>query len=186
MSIRFAGRIISPWQDARRDHQSGCPSGGSLSYREISIDEIPAGHPVRLFDAYWKSLPKTGNAPSRKDITPAGITASILRWMMVLEVVDIAGKTEFKYRLMGTGCVELCGMDYTGRLLGDRLTEAGTTARKSEFTRLMQDFTPIYTWSELPVPDRTFINVYRGVFPVTSSDGEVDQMFLVIARDDMR
>jgi len=157
-----------------------------LPYREVSIAEIPDRHPVKVFDAYWRSLPKTGGVPHRTDITPSGITPAVLRWMMVMEVVEIDGKTEFKYRLMGTGCVELAGMDYTGRILGDRLTPAGTAARKLEFNRVMGTHAPVYTWSELPVPDRTFINVFRGVFPVTASDGKVDQIVLLIARDDMR
>jgi hypothetical protein len=157
-----------------------------LAYHEVSVEEIPAEHPVRLFDTYWRSLSRVGGIPHRKEISPAGMTADVLRWLMILEVVEKEGENNFRYRLMGTGCVDLCGMDYTGRLLGDRLTPEGTSARRHEFSRVIMDCAPIYTWSELPVPDRTFLKVFRGIFPVTTNKGSVDQLFVLVARDNMQ
>ncbi|MCE9649275.1 MAG: PAS domain-containing protein [Parvibaculum sp.] len=153
-----------------------------MSYREITAADIPALHPVARFSAFWHDKKGDDAVPLRADIEPTKIPA-ILPWLLLLEVVDKDGTEQFRYRLTGTGCREIFGIDYTGKFLGEGLTPEGTEIRRREFLRVTGSGQPIYSWSELPIAERDFMTVYRGVFPVSRNGERVDQIFLVIAQE---
>lgn len=153
-----------------------------MSYREIEAAEVPPLHPVSSFSAFWHDRKNGDAVPLRSDIEPTRIPA-ILPWLMILEVVEIEGVTRFRYRLTGTGCREIFGIDYTGKLLGEALTPEGAEIRRREFLHAIDSQRPIYSWSELPIAERNFLKVYRGVFPVSCGGERVDQIFLVIAAE---
>jgi hypothetical protein len=152
----------------------------ALSYREIDITGIPERHPVRCFQGYWKSRASAGNPPLRSQINPADI-ASILPWLLVLETLQFYDKLEFRYRLAGTGCTELFGVDYTGKILGENLTPEGAEIRRMEFAGVVETRSPIFSTTSLPIKAKEFITVHRGVFPVSLTGSVVDQIFAVIA-----
>ncbi|MBX3493926.1 MAG: PAS domain-containing protein [Parvibaculum sp.] len=151
-----------------------------MPYTEIDLDNLPVRHPVRMFNGYWASRRHGAAAPLRQHIVPGEI-AGLLRWLLVLETVQIGHELQFRYRLAGTGCTELFGIDYTGKILGDNLTPEGAEIRRREFRRVMESVQPIYSVTNLPVKAREFIVVHRGVFPVSTTGAEVDQIFVVIA-----
>ena len=151
-----------------------------MPYTEIGLDNHPARHPVRAFDGYWKSLRQGDAAPLRHSIVPGEITG-LLRWLLVLEKVTIGQELQFRYRLAGTGCTEIFGIDYTGKILGDNLTPEGAEIRRREFLRVMESIQPIYSVTNLPVKAKEFVVVHRGVFPVSTTGADVDQIFVVIA-----
>ncbi|PKQ07979.1 MAG: hypothetical protein CVT73_08060 [Alphaproteobacteria bacterium HGW-Alphaproteobacteria-12] len=151
-----------------------------MSYREIDIIGIPERHPARCFRGYWKSQASAGTPPLRSRINPADI-ASILPWLLVLETLRFHDKLEFRYRLAGTGCTELFGMDYTGKILGENLTPEGAEIRRREFDRVIETSTPIFSTTKLPIKAKDYITVHRGVFPISVSGCAVDQIFVVVA-----
>ncbi|MDO8287733.1 MAG: PAS domain-containing protein [Parvibaculum sp.] len=155
-----------------------------MSYREVDISDVPNYHPVSLFSNFW--FDKKGDAlvPLRSAIEPTKIPA-ILPWLLLLEVVMIDGKQQFRYRLSGTGCRDIFGIDYTGKLLGEGLMPDGAEARKLEFQKVVETGKVIYSSSHLPIAERSFINVYRGVFPVSLNGNHIDQIFVVIAKEDL-
>lgn len=153
-----------------------------MSYREITAGEVPRLHPVARFSNFWLEKKGGSAVPLRADIEPAGIPA-VLPWLLLLEAVGIDGMTQFRYRLAGTGCREIFGIDYTGKILGEGLTPEGAEIRRREFLRVMETGQPIYSWTELPIAERDFVTVYRGVFPVSRSGDLVDQIFIVIAHE---
>lgn len=155
-----------------------------MSYREIALTDIPATHPVNLFSNFWFEGKGDALVPLRSAIEPTRIPA-ILPWLLLLEVVMIDGKQQFRYRLSGTGCRDIFGIDYTGKILGDGLTSDGADARKHEFQKVIANGQPIYSSSHLPIAERSFINVYRGTFPVSVNGNHIDQIFVVIAREDL-
>lgn len=153
-----------------------------MSYREIEAAEVPLLHPVSCFSAFWHGR-KIGDAvPLRSDIEPTKIPA-ILPWLMILEVIEIEGVTRFRYRLTGTGCREIFGIDFTGKLLGEALTPEGAEIRRREFLSVIDSRQPIYSWSELPIAERDFMKVYRGAFPVSCDGERVDQIFVIIGME---
>lgn len=151
-----------------------------MSYREITSAEIPSLHPVVQFSEFWLDRNSNGKVPLRSDIEPTRIPA-ILPWLMLLEAVETDGAIQFRYRLTGTGCREIFGIDYTGKILGEGLTQKGAEIRRREFLGVIDTGRPVYSWSELPIAERDFVTVYRGVFPVSLGGERIDQIFLVIA-----
>lgn len=154
-----------------------------LSYREITAGEVPDLHPVARFSSFWFDNKGENAVPLRAQIEPTKIP-SVLPWVLLLEAIEIDGAMQFRYRLTGTGCREIFGIDYTGKFLGEEgLTPEGTEIRRREFLKVMQTGHPIYSWTALPIAERDFITVYRGVFPVSSAGERVDQIFIVIAHE---
>lgn len=151
-----------------------------MAYLEVDISTISSRHPVRAFDTYWSHHAREAGVPSRSQINPSEI-AGLLRWLLVLEVVPRRADIEYRYRLAGTGCTELFGIDYTGKVLGENLTPEGAEIRRQEFGRVLENLRPIFSTSNLPIKTKEFITVHRGVFPVSASSGGADQIFVVLA-----
>ncbi|MEQ8356625.1 MAG: PAS domain-containing protein [Kiloniellaceae bacterium] len=62
---------------------------------------------------YWNSKRAGRFAPARADIDPAEITRILPRVMLADVHADAAGKTDFLYRLSGTGISDVHGFDPT-------------------------------------------------------------------------
>jgi hypothetical protein len=88
--------------------------------------------------------------------------------------------------LFGTGCRDLAGADYTGRLIGEGFTPEAAAERKRELGLVCATGEPFYTCNRMPLAERDFIKVYRGVFPVSLIGDQVDQVFVVMAQEDLR
>ena len=75
---------------------------------------LEAGYHVKLVDtvAYWRSLHRRGQLPTRADIDPAQIR-TLLPCLALLDAQTPDGTP--RYRLAGTGVVELFGQEPTGR-----------------------------------------------------------------------
>lgn len=156
-----------------------------MAYRELSVEDIPVLHPVSVFNAFWSARRTVNDLPRRIDFGPATIS-SLVRWLLVLEPVLVEGAMQFRYRLNGTGCAELFGIDYTGKLLGENLLPETVEVRRREFLRVLESGEPVYSWSKLPIDGRDFLKVYRGVFPVTVGGEVADQIIVVIAHEALR
>lgn len=150
------------------------------NYRVIEIENIAERHPVRAFDAYWKKHAAQGEIPRRNQINPAEI-AGILPWLLVLEANRFGTCIDYRYRLAGTGCTEIFGVDYTGKSLGENLTPEGTEIRRREFEQILLEGRPIISTTNLPIKGKDFIRVHRGAYPVRASAGMADQIFVAIA-----
>lgn len=156
-----------------------------LSYSPLSLVDLPERHPVSLFSNYWFDCKGDGFVPLRHSIEPTRIPA-ILPWVMLLERVGEDGALEFRHRLFGTGCRDLAGADYTGRLIGEGFTPEAAAERKRELRLVCATGEPLYMGNSMPLAERDFIKVYRGVFPVTLTGDRIDQVFVVMAQEDLR
>lgn len=161
--------------------ESSCvPGKRPLAYCEVEIERVPGRHPVSVFRSHWAALAGRGSLPLRSQINPAEI-AGILPWMLVLETLWFRREPEFRYRLAGTGCTELFGVDYTGKMLGENLTPEGAEIRRTEFAKVVENLQPIFSTTNLPIRTKDFITVHRGVFPVSLDGAKADQIFVIIA-----
>lgn len=152
----------------------------AVPYRQIDIESLSERHPVRAFCRHWYGLAANDHLPLRSQINPAEI-AGVLPWMLVLETLRYRDEPEFRYRLAGTGCTELFGVDYTGKMLGENLTPEGAEIRRREFASVIETLEPVFSTTSLPIMAKSFITVHRGVFPVSLSGDTADQIFVVIA-----
>lgn len=155
-----------------------------MSYSEISLSDIPDLHPVTLFSKFWLENKGSGCAPLRSSIEPTRIPV-ILPWMLLLEVIEDDGSRQYRYRLCGTGCRDIFGIDYTGKILGEDLTAEGASARIREFNTVVESGRPIFSSSNLPITEREFTMVFRGTFPVSLTGEKIDQVFVIIAKENM-
>ncbi len=154
-----------------------------MPYALVNLREIPVEHPVRQFDAYWRDNKGPSGCLERPDFDPLAVH-KIMPYIMILQAEPTDDGMTFHYRLCGTGCVELFGIDYTGKTLGDDLPPEATKTRREEFATVMASKQPVFSTTQLPIENRDFISVYRGVFPVCSEANEVDQIFVVFGTRD--
>lgn len=155
-------------------------------YVEVSLAQLPDRHPVVVFARYWGAKRNTGcSLPCRSDLKPSEMLSAI-PWLLILEKCGKAPDWQFRYRLAGTGCTELFGIDYTNRLLGENIEPEATKIRRREFAHALNSRKPVFSRTPLPIPDREFITAYRGVFPVTTDGSLANQIFCVIAADKAR
>src|SRR5512138_82166 len=155
--------------------------------RALDISAMPADHPVAVFHRFWcEAAGGSGWAPWAA-FDPSQHPA-ILPWVLLLKLEGpSAGDTSaWRYAVCGTGCTALFGFSYQGKLFGENLPPEAAAQRMAEFERAIAGEGPQFSHTELPIPGKDFVAVYRGVFPfATASDG-VDRLFVVLARDDTR
>lgn len=156
-----------------------------MPYSELSEADMPEFHPVSMFAQHWLGRKRPALLPNRSDFGPASIPA-LVRWLLLLEPMRDGDELEFRYRLAGTGCCEMFGLDFTGKKLGEGMDPEGAEVRHREFMRVMASERPIYSWSTVPIAGREFVRVYRGIFPVTIGGSGVDRIFAVIAPETLR
>ncbi len=154
-----------------------------MAYALVTLDEIPVEHPVRQFYAYWQGNRGPSGCLERPDFDPLAVH-KIMPYIMILQAEATDDGMAFHYRLCGTGCVDLFGIDYTGKTLGDDLPPEATETRREEFATVMASKQPVFSTTQLPIENREFISVYRGVFPVCSQSVDVDQIFVVFGTRD--
>ena len=123
--------------------------------------------------------------PLRQNLDPFKVP-SILPWFILLEAFEEEGQTQFRYRLTGTGCRDMIGSDYTGKRLGEGFTPDAAEARVREVQKVLHTGEAVYSSHPMPLAERSFINVFRGIFPVSLNGDVIDQMFIVMAQEDKR
>src|SRR3546814_17862830 len=70
-------------------------------------------------------------------------------------------------------------------MFGDGLDDAVVASRLAEFAAIRDGRGPIYSFTPLPISDRAFITVYRGVFGFTSDGSSVDRYLVVLAPENV-
>src|SRR3546814_19446555 len=69
---------------------------------------------------------------------------------------------------------------------GDVLEDAVVASRMAEGASSRDGRGAIYSFTPLPISDREFIEVYRGVFGFTSDGSSVDRYLVVLAPENVR
>ena len=156
-----------------------------MAIREISLAEVSAAHPVAVFHRFWQQA-----AGGRRWAPWAGFDAvdhpTILPWVLLLksEPAEDGSGLRWRYAVCGTGCTELFGFSYQGKLFGAGMPAEAAAERLAEFGRVIAGAGPLFFDSHLPIPSREFVRVLRGIFPFSTGEGEVDRLFVVVAQED--
>ena len=160
-----------------------------MSIREIALADIPPAHPAAAFFRFWeKAAGRNAWVPwSAFDATDH---PAILPWVLLLKREpdeNGGGTVQWRYSVCGTGCTELFGFSYQGKLFGHGMSSEAAAQRLAEFDRAIEGAGPLFFDSHLPIPDREFVRVLRGIFPFSSAGtGDIDRLFVVVAREDAR
>lgn len=150
-----------------------------MPLKAIEPGEIDPAHPARVFASVWHAKTGGGSLPGRRDLDLLALP-DLLPWMMILERLGPPTAAHYRYRLCGSGCADLCGFDYTGRLLGEGIKADAAAERHVEFQRVLLTQRPAFSVTSLPVEGREFVDVYRAVFPLRGKR-EADQLLFVLA-----
>lgn len=159
-----------------------------MSIREISLAEVPSSHPAAIFFQFWKQAAGSlAWAPwNRFDATEH---PGILPWVLLLkrEADETGGgAVQWRYAVCGTGCTDLFGFSYQGKLFGEGMPAEAAKQRMVEFDRAIAGEGAQFSHTELPIPGKDFVAVYRGVFPFATEGHDVDRLFVVLASEARR
>ena len=130
-------------------------------YRLIGVEEIPPQHPVRVFHDYYLSKRGPDGYLDRASFDPAD-NLKLLPWVQILEEIE---PDVFRHRVVGTAVVRLLGRDNTGKLFGEGITAKSKQTRMEEIRAAFESGEPVLSCSALMQEERSYIAVYRGIFP---------------------
>jgi len=141
----------------------------------------------RTFFDYWRSKAPPGRLPGRQHIDPLEIPKLLARIAM-FDVVRTGAQLRFRFRLMGTGVVDMMGADYTGRWIDDTMTPDDCAKLYAAFAQVCAG-QPHYWERLLPFSNRDFVGHRRLALPLASDGATVDMIigcYIPVLREDLR
>jgi len=156
-----------------------------MSFREISLSEIPSRHPVAVFHLFWSSAANDAAVAPWSAFDATDHPAVLPCILLLRREADASAPEQeiWRYAVCGTGCTELFGFSYQGKVFGEDLPPEAVAHRMVEFQRAKTGGGPQFSHTQLPIPDRSFLPVFRGVFPFSGEDGSVDRLLVILAKD---
>jgi hypothetical protein len=132
-------------------------------------------HPIlrALYD-YWTTLPTERGLPGRQHIDPVAIK-SLLPWLFMVDVETSRSGPVFRYRLAGTGVVDLCDFEITGRTVEEAFPEKATELN-AELARTMSSRHPVHRSSPMPLARKSYLLVESLLCPLAGNGAEVDML----------
>lgn len=156
-----------------------------MSYRPVDAADIPAQHPVAELRDGWGERADSGGIVPWSQFDPMDF-AHILPWVMLLRREDGDDPERLRYAICGEGCRQTFGFSYQGKIFGADLPADAVARRLAEFAAIRAGQGPLYSFTPLPVSDREYIDVYRGVFGLASAGAVVDRYMVVLAPANVR
>lgn len=148
-----------------------------MAHEEIQLNDIPAAHPVAVFADFWIAAAADRPAPEWREFD-ATQHPKVLPWVLLLQPEP---NGSLRYSICGTGCTSVFGFSYEGKEFGDGLPAEAVEIRKKEFARAQAGEAPLFSKSSVPIENREYIDVFRGVFPFLAPDLTLQRMMVVIS-----
>ena len=159
-------------------NSGGKPSGAASGpIAHIGLQDVPEPHPVAHLANWWNSHATEERTPPWSAFDPVDHRL-VLPWILLLRPMEDG---RLKYVVSGTLCDEVFGFSYLGKVFGEGLPPDAAKARKDEFNRAVTNREPLYSKVNLPVENKEFIKVIRGVFPFLTDSGDIERIMVVIA-----
>ena len=146
------------------------------------LDEIPSNHPVAVFARRWFAMAVNGRPPPWS-MFDAIDHPSLLPWILLMRPNGDGG---FYYAVAGTGCEEIYGLRFQGKPFGEGLPADAIEDRLDEFDATAAAGKPLFSSTRLPVENKSWIEVCRGVFPFLSANGSVERMLVIVSPVEQR
>ena len=150
-----------------------------LFAERTELDALPDGSPIRDLAGYWDRLPRTGDLPSRAAIDPGSISPLILPWIFLLDVLREGDSFDYRYRLVGTGNVELVGRDPTGCLVSEIFADSGHRFIADTFHATVREAVPTYWRAAVPHDQYERTEIHRGLYPLADDGRTVDRLLCI-------
>jgi len=158
-----------------------------MSVASIGLPPAATDPRLRDFFEYWRSKAPPGRLPGRQHLDPLDIPR-LLPHIAMFDVVRNAGVPRFRFRLMGTGVVQLMGDDYTGRWVDETMAPDVYANLHAAFSRVCAG-QPHYWERLLPYPKRDFVGHRRLALPLAGDGSTVDMIigcYIPVLREDLR
>jgi len=137
--------------------------------------ETELTHPtMRAFYDYWRTLPAENGLPGRQHVDPAAIH-TLLPWLFMVDVERPLPGPVFRYRLAGTGIVDLFDFEITGRTVEEAFPQQAAELN-ADYARAMAAMQPIYRRTPMPVSKKWYLTVDRLTCPLASNGAEIDML----------
>ena len=137
--------------------------------------ETELTHPtMRALYEFWRALPAENGLPGRQHVDPAAIH-TLLPWIFMVDVERSLPGPVFRYRLAGTGIVELFDLEITGRTVEEAFPQQAAELN-ADYTRAMAATQPIRRRAPMPVAKKLYLMVDWLICPLASNGAEVDML----------
>ncbi len=146
-------------------------------FKHIKPAIIPSDHPVGKFKQLWDDMSGGEALVPWAKFAPMDVP-DILPWILLLEK-----QTDYKYyyRLCGSECDKMFGETFQGKYLGDGMSVGAADKRFAEFISVERGNGPLFSQNTLPIQDKKYREVYRGVFGFKDEDNQLNKIIVVIA-----
>lgn len=134
---------------------------------------------VELLD-YWRRKSPPGRLPGRRDVDPMELSPRLLPHVLLIDVVPGDSGPRFKFRLVGTGFVQLVGREVTGQFYDEIASPERGAPVIAGLRKLVESGKPAYLEGPLTVPSRDFIWVKRLGLPLAEDGKTVDMILAAV------
>lgn len=149
----------------------------------LTIDKIPASHPVVKFHQLWTGW-RTGDGFPLWDSFKAKDHPGIVPWMMVFEKI---ADQKYRYKFAGTSVEQLFGVPLQGKMFGSAVLPEDFVNRVTrEFELIEAGAEPSLGLASLPYEAKAHKSVYRGIYGFCGEDGIVSRIVAVVASQETR
>lgn len=156
-----------------------------MGYQTIDAADVPDRHPVAELRDRWRGIADAGGIAAWSRFDPLDFP-HVLPWVLLLRQEEPGDPERLRYVVCGEGCRQIFGYTYQGKLFGEDLPVEAVARRRREFAAVRDGRGPLFSASPLPLHGREFIDVYRGVFALSSAEGVVDRYLVVLAPQNIR
>lgn len=148
-----------------------------MNDNDLQIPETCHRDTVTLY-RYWRAKCRGGRLPARADIDPVELPPRLLPGITLVDVVPDARR--FVYRLVGTGEVEVRGMDPTGRPVAECFFGFSVDDALSCYTKVVETRAPFLDATPFTATNGQYVSE-ETIFLPLSADGINVNMVLVFA-----
>jgi hypothetical protein len=126
---------------------------------------------LKQLHTYWEGKRGARPAPTRAEIDPA----EIVRLLPHVFLIDAVGVPPcFRYRLVGTGVVELTGRDLTGHFVDDNLAPAKFAALVEPYETVIRQASPVAKHGRtIWIEKREAQEVEVLLLPIANAQGDI-------------
>jgi hypothetical protein len=140
----------------------------------IEKSELSSDSPILELHRYWLSLADGNQLPSRSQVDPGSISRALLAWIFMVDVLRDGETPDYRYRLAGTSNVQLVGRDPTGKRASSIFQGEEKIFMMETFHVTVREARPTYWHAAVPHEKYEFVNVHRGLFPLSTDGSNVD------------
>ena len=131
--------------------------------------------------AYWQGKCRGRGMPSRADVDPAELVG-LLPYIILVDVVD--DERRFVYRLVGTGEVDVRGIDPTGKSVADGYFASSAEAAMRNYEIVRDSKAPYYEEDQFQMVHR-WVNEANLFLPLSDDDRTVNKILVFSINRDL-